>query len=92
MDIVSKVKNLCAPSVIYLGVGIMGVLSMYKKNDMFGVIAEIFVVIILTFLFDYLCKKYGQNVSWYGLILIVILPYVLSTVMFYSIMRQIRKK
>lgn len=92
MDVINRVKNFCAPAIIYLGVGLLGVLSMYKKNDMVGVIIEIIVVILLAFLFDYVCKNYGQNISWYGLILIVILPYILSSIMFYSIMRQIRKK
>ena len=63
----------------------------FKKNDMFGVIVEIIVVILLSFLFDYLCKKYGQNVSWYGLILIIVLPYILSSIMFYVMMREIKK-
>jgi hypothetical protein len=58
---------------------------------MFGVIVEIIVVILLSFLFDYLCKKYGQNVSWYGLILIIVLPYILSSTMFYVMMREIKK-
>ena len=58
---------------------------------MFGLIVEIIVVILLTFLFDYLCKKYGQNISWYGLILIVVLPYVISSGMFYLMMREIKK-
>lgn len=92
MDIVNKVKNFCPPAIVYLGVGLMGVLSMYKKNDMFGLTVEIIVVILLTFLFDYVCKKYGENISWYGLILIVILPYILSSIMFYVMMREIRKK
>lgn len=31
MDVINKVKNFCAPAIIYLGVGLMGILSMYKK-------------------------------------------------------------
>ena len=92
MDLINRMKNFCAPAIIYLGIGLLGVLSAYKRNDMIGVIVEIIVVILLAFLFDYVCKEYGQNISWYGLILIVILPYILSLIMFYSFMRQIKKK
>ena len=92
MDVINRMKNFCAPAIIYLGIGLLGVLSAYKRNDMIGVIVEIIVVILLAFLFDYVCKEYGQNISWYGLILIIILPYILSLIMFYSIMRQIKKK
>jgi hypothetical protein len=90
MDIIDKVKNLCAPSLIYLVVSL--VMLFTKKNEISVIITDIIVTIILAYLLDYVCKTYGQNMAWYGLIIMIVLPALLSYVAFRLILRQITGK
>jgi D-alanyl-lipoteichoic acid acyltransferase DltB (MBOAT superfamily) len=90
MDIIDKIKNLCAPSLIYLVVSLVMLIT--KRNEVSVIITDIIVTIVLTYLLDYVCKKYGQNMAWYGLIIMIVLPAVLSYVTFRLLIRQITGK
>jgi hypothetical protein len=61
MDIIDKVKNLCAPSLIYLVVSL--VMLFTKKNEISVIINDIIVTIILAYLLDYVCIRYNTNAT-----------------------------
>jgi hypothetical protein len=80
MNILSFIKNLCIPSLIYLILGLLGAIS--SKNDMSGKIISVILVFLITYLLNHVCKTYGQTTSWYILIILYLLPFILLIIMF----------
>ena len=74
------ITNLCIPSLIYLILGLIVMIS--SKNTIVGKIVFLIIVFLITYLLDYVCKTYGQTASWYILIILYFLaPFILLIVM-----------
>lgn len=61
-------KSICLPSLIYLIISLLT--SMIRKYNIIDIIIN---VPLFTYLLNYICKKYGQNISWYILFILLIL-------------------
>lgn len=74
------ITNLCIPSLIYLILGLIGMIA--SKNTIIGKIVFLIIVFLITYLLDYVCKTYGQTTSWYILITLYFLaPFILLIIM-----------
>lgn len=89
MNFLNFIKNLCAPAIIYLILGLIGTAS--SKNDTVGKIISVIVVLLITYFLDYVCKTYGKTTSWYILIALYLLPFILAIIMFSIIFLMNRK-
>lgn len=90
MNPLNFIKNLCVPSIIYLILGLLGVAG--SNSDTVGKIISVIVVLLITYLLDYVCKTYGQTTSWYILLVLYLLPFILAIIMFSIIFLMTKKE
>jgi len=75
------ITKLCTPSLIYLILGLIVTFSSAKNVS--GTITSIIIVLVITYLLDYVCKTYGQTTSWYIFVIIYLLPFIFIIITFF---------
>lgn len=72
--------NICTPSLIYLVVALCWVsLSIaIEKNTICKTIVKLIMVACITYVLNYICKKYSVSVAWYILGMIIAFPFLLG--------------
>jgi len=75
-------QHLCTPALVYLVLGCIGSLkalggSRKSSSKLMSFLISLASVLLLTYLLDYICKNYGITNSWYLLLFIFIMPFIL---------------
>ena len=81
-------KNICAPALLYLILGILSIFILIQKNvDSMSLFIKLFFVIIWTWFLNFLCKNGYETISW----ILVLLPFVLLIIFLLFLLRMIKK-
>lgn len=81
-------KNICAPALLYLILGILSIFILIQKNvDSMSLFIKLFFVIIWTWFLNFLCKNGYETISW----ILVLLPFVLLIIFLLFLFRMIKK-
>lgn len=97
------IKNLCLPSKIYLITCIIPYINylIFKNNQKYMtiipspsiIIPSIIRILLMVYLINYICEKYGNATSWYLIIfLFLFLPVIISTIILKSYCDKYNKK
>ena len=85
--------NLCMPAVVYLVLAIIGTLLEFERKKkrlngpgIAGLVANFLIIGLITYLLDYICKKYSTRYAWYALALLIFLPLILALTFFIAFM------
>lgn len=80
MQMIETVKGLCLPALIYLILAIVQIIAsiLYRTSTIIGTVVGIVILILWTWLLNYICKAGYEVVSW----ILVFLPIILTIVVF----------
>lgn len=82
-------KNICAPALLYLILGILSVFILIQKNiDTTSIFIKIFFIIIWTWFLNFLCKNGFETISW----ILVLLPFILLILFFIFLFKLLKDK
>jgi hypothetical protein len=81
-------KNICAPALLYLILGILSIFILIQKDvDSTSIFIKLFFVIIWTWFLNFLCKNGYETISW----ILVLLPFILLIVFLLFLFRMLKK-
>jgi hypothetical protein len=69
------IQNICLPAIIYLILGLLSIIR--SKGSIANKIIYVIVVFLIAYLFNYVCQTYGENISWYILLFLYLMPFIL---------------
>ena len=82
-------KNICAPALLYLILGILSIFILIQKNvDSTSIFIKLFFVIIWTWFLNFLCKNGYETISW----ILVLLPFILLIIFFIFLFKVLKDK
>lgn len=82
-------KNICAPALLYLILGILSIFILIQKNvDSTSIFIKLFFVIIWTWFLNFLCKNGYETISW----ILVLLPFVLLIIFLLFLFKLLKDK
>ena len=82
-------KNICAPALLYLILGILSIFILIQKNvDSTSIFIKLFFVIIWTWFLNFLCKNGYETISW----ILVLLPFILLIVFLLFLFKLLKDK
>ena len=80
-------KNICAPALLYLILGILSIFILIQKNiDNTSIFVKVFFIIIWTWFLNFLCKNGYETVSW----ILVLLPFIVLIIFLLFLFKIIR--
>ena len=80
-------KNICAPALLYLILGILSIFILIQKNiDNTSIFVKFFFIIIWTWFLNFLCKNGYETVSW----ILVLLPFIVLIIFLLFLFKIIR--
>ena len=82
-------KNICAPALLYLILGILSIFILIQKDvDSTSIFIKLFFVIIWTWFLNFLCKNGYETISW----ILVLLPFILLIVFLLFLFKLLKDK
>jgi hypothetical protein len=80
-------KNICAPALLYLILGILSIFILIQKNiDNTSIFVQLFFIIIWTWFLNFLCKNGYETISW----ILVLLPFIVLIIFLLFLLKIIR--
>lgn len=80
-------KNICAPALLYLILGILSIFILIQKNiDNTSIFVQLFFIIIWTWFLNFLCKNGYETISW----ILVLLPFIVLIIFLLFLFKIIR--
>jgi hypothetical protein len=71
-SVISTFKSLCTPAMVYVVIGIIGIITMLGKVSILASVGNLLFMLLWTWFLNFLCSKNLTGVSWF----LVLIPYV----------------
>ena len=90
-------KNLCSPALLYLVLSIIAIILMIvNRMQPLSIVVKALFIVIWTWFLNFLCKHNHEGISWFLVILPMVLMLVMfalsyETILFMNLKREIRR-